>query len=149
MTGYYKTLCRQLQALTDGIEYEIANCANASALLWQEMENINWAGFYLFKDEKLILGPFQGKPACIIIPMGKGVCGTAAQQDSALVVKDVLSFPGHIACDADSRSEIVLPVHKNGRLWGVLDIDSPQTGRFGDDDREGLSEFVRILEKTL
>lgn len=148
MTEFYETLSLQLQALTDGIEYEIANCANASALLWQEMENINWAGFYIFKDEKLILGPFQGKPACIIIPMGKGVCGTAAQQDSALVVKDVLSFPGHIACDADSRSEIVLPIHKNGRLWGVLDIDSTETGRFAENDREGLSEFVRVFEKT-
>ena len=149
MTEFYETLSLQLQALTDGIEYEIANCANASALLRQEMENISWAGFYIFKDEKLILGPFQGKPACIIIPMGKGVCGTAAQQDSALVVKDVLSFPGHIACDADSRSEIVLPIHKNGRLWGVLDIYSTETGRFGEEDREGLSEFVRIFEKTL
>ena len=149
LTEFYKTLCRQLQALTDGIEYEIPNLANASALLWQEMENINWAGFYIFKDGKLILGPFQGKPACIIIPMGRGVCGTAAHEDSITVVQDVLSFPGHIACDADSRSEIVLPVHKNGMLWGVLDIDSPDKGRFGEDDREGLGEFVRILEKTL
>ena len=149
MTEFYDTLCRQLQALTEGIAYEVANCANASALLWQELEKINWAGFYRFQDGRLVLGPFQGKPACILIPMGKGVCGTAAAEDRTVLVPDVHAFPGHIACDGASRSEIVVPVHKNGALWGVLDIDSPEPGRFDENDREGLEAFVWIFEKTL
>ena len=145
----YKTLCAQLAALTDGIPYETANLANASALLWQHLPDINWAGFYKMEAGKLVLGPFQGKPACIVIPLGKGVCGTAAAQDSTQLVPDVHQFPGHIACDSASNSEIVVPIHVNGRIWGVLDIDSPTPGRFTAEDQTGLEEFVRILEGIL
>ena len=110
----YASLCAQLAALTDGIPYETANLANASALLWQTLPQINWAGFYKMTDGQLVLGPFQGKPACILIPLGKGVCGTAVQQDRTLLVPDVHQFPGHIACDCASNSEIVVPIHVNG-----------------------------------
>ena len=145
----YKLLCAQLDALTKDIPYETANFANASALLWQALEEINWAGFYLMQDGALVLGPFQGKPACIRIPLGKGVCGTAAAQDATQVVPDVHAFPGHIACDGASNSEIVVPIHKNGALYGVLDIDSPGFDRFSQEDREGLEAFVRVLENRL
>lgn len=145
----YDQLARQLQALTEGIPYETANLANASALLWQALPDINWAGFYKLEDGALVLGPFQGKPACIRIPLGRGVCGAAAAQDRAQVVRDVHEFPGHIACDCASNSEIVLPIHKNGAVWGVLDIDSPLIGRFGPEDRDGLQKFVEVLEEVL
>ena len=145
----YAALCAQLTALTEGIPYETANLANAAALLWQEMPGINWAGFYKMTDGALVLGPFQGKPACIRIPVGKGVCGTAVAEDTVQLVYDVHQFPGHIACDSASNSEIVLPIHVKGEIWGVLDIDSPHIGRFTEDDREGLSAFVAILEKRL
>ena len=145
----YASLNAQLAALTEGIPYEIANLANAAALLWQEMPGINWAGFYKMTDGALVLGPFQGKPACIRIPVGKGVCGTAVAEDQAQLVYDVHQFPGHIACDSASNSEIVLPIHVKGELWGVLDIDSPHIGRFTEADQEGLSEFVAILESRL
>ena len=145
----YDTVAAQLAALTDGIPYEVANLANASALLWQEMEGINWAGFYKMTDGALVLGPFQGKPACIRIPVGKGVCGTAVAEDEIQLVYDVHQFPGHIACDCASNSEIVLPIHVNGEIWGVLDIDSPHIGRFTEVDREGLAKFVEVLEKVL
>ena len=149
MTLSYTELCQQLQALTEGIPYETANLANASALLWQTMDRINWAGFYKMEDGKLVLGPFQGKPACILIPLGRGVCGTAAGENRTLLVPDVHKFPGHIACDSASRSEIVVPLHRNGAVWGVLDIDSPEPNRFTETDREGLEAFAEILEKTL
>ena len=145
----YSALCAQLSALTDGIPYETANLANAAALLWQEMPGINWAGFYKMTDGALVLGPFQGKPACIRIPVGKGVCGTAVAEDKVQLVFDVHQFPGHIACDCASNSEIVLPIHVKGEIWGVLDIDSPHIGRFSEEDREGLEQFSRILEQIL
>ena len=145
----YDTVAAQLAALTDGIPYEVANLANASALLWQEMDGINWAGFYKMTDGALVLGPFQGKPACIRIPVGRGVCGTAVAEDKIQLVYDVHQFPGHIACDSASNSEIVLPIHVNGEIWGVLDIDSPHIGRFTEADREGLAKVVEVLEKVL
>ena len=145
----YDLVSAQLAALTEGIPYETANLANASALLWQEMENINWVGFYKMTDGALVLGPFQGKPACIRIPVGKGVCGTAVAEDRTQLVYNVHDFPGHIACDGASNSEIVLPIHVNGEIWGVLDIDSPHVGRFTEADRDGLAKFVEVLEKVL
>ena len=145
----YVSMCAQLAALIDGIPYETANLANASALLWQELKDINWAGFYKMMEGKLVLGPFQGKPACILIPVGRGVCGTAVAEDCTQLVKDVHQFPGHIACDCASNSEIVIPIHVDGKSWGVLDIDSPLFSRFTQEDQAGLEEFVRILEKTL
>lgn len=145
----YKELILQLKALTEGVPYPTANLANASALLWQHLENINWAGFYILEQGALVLGPFQGKPACIRIPVGKGVCGTAVAEDRTQLVADVHQFPGHIACDGASNSEIVVPIHKDGQVWGVLDIDSPLFGRFTTDDREGLEDFVKALETAL
>lgn len=145
----YKLLCSQLAAITDGIPYETANLANAAALLWEHLPDINWAGFYKMIDGKLVLGPFQGKTACIVIPVGRGVCGTAVAEDATQLVYDVHLFPGHIACDCASNSEIVVPIHVNGAIWGVLDIDSPSIGRFTETDREGLEGFVRLLEQAL
>ena len=145
----YKELILQLKALTEGVPYPTANLANASALLWQHLENINWAGFYIMEQGALVLGPFQGKPACIRIPVGKGVCGTAVAEDRTQLVADVHQFPGHIACDGASNSELVVPIHKDGQVWGVLDIDSPLFGRFSPEDREGLENFVKALETAL
>ena len=145
----YKVLCKQLAALTQNVPHTIANLANASALLWQEMTDINWAGFYLLQGDLLVLGPFQGKPACIEISMGKGVCGTAAATQTTQLVPDVHQFPGHIACDSASNSEIVVPIYKNGSLFGVLDIDSPLFGRFSAKDQAGLEAFVKTLENSL
>ena len=145
----YNTLCAQLAALTDNIPHEVANLANASALLWQSLPDINWAGFYKMENGILVLGPFQGKPACIEIKVGRGVCGTAVAEDQTQLVYDVHEFPGHIACDSASNSEIVVPIHVNGKIWGVLDIDSPSVGRFSDVDKEGLERFVAVLEKVL
>ena len=145
----YALVARQLAALTEGIPYETANLANASALLWQELPDINWVGFYKMVSGALVLGPFQGKPACIRIEVGKGVCGTAVEKDAVQLVYNVHDFPGHIACDCASNSEIVLPIHVNGAIWGVLDIDSPSIGRFTEADREGLEQVVRVLENIL
>jgi GAF domain-containing protein len=145
----YDMLIKELTVLTDGVPYETANLANASALLWQNLPDINWAGFYKMTDGKLVLGPFQGKPACIIIPVGKGVCGTAVAQDRTQLVADVHEFPGHIACDSASNSEIVVPIHADGSIWGVLDIDSPRKNRFTETDKAGLEAFVRVLESIL
>ena len=145
----YKYVAQRLIALTDGIPYETANLANASALLWQHMADINWVGFYKMTDGILVLGPFQGKPACVKIPVGKGVCGTAVAEDKVQLVYDVHDFPGHIACDSASNSEIVLPIHVKGEIWGVLDIDSPCVGRFAEEDRAGLEKIVAILEQIL
>ena len=145
----YDQLHAQLAALTEGIPYEVANLANASALLWQEMPDINWVGFYKMEDGALVLGPFQGKPACIRIPVGRGVCGTAVAEDQVQLVYDVHDFPGHIACDSASNSEIVIPLHKDGKVAAVLDIDSPSIGRFTDEDRSGLEKFVCVLEAML
>lgn len=145
----YDEIAEKLEALTRDVPYEVANLSNASALLWQELPRINWVGFYKMEDDALVLGPFQGKPACIRIPLGRGVCGTAAAQDQVQRVEDVHSFPGHIACDCASNSEIVLPIHKNGKVWGVLDIDSPELGRFTLEDQAGLEKIVKILEEVL
>ena len=145
----YKLMQAQLKALIRDVPYEIANFANASALIWQELPDINWAGFYLMADGMLVLGPFQGKPACTRIAIGRGVCGTAVQQDTTQLVPDVHAFPGHIACDCASNSEIVVPIHKNGAVYGVLDIDSPLLNRFSEADREGLESLVAILEEML
>ena len=145
----YKLLCAQLEALTEDVENEISNLSNASALLWQELADINWAGFYKMEGGILVLYPFQGKPACIRIEVGKGVCGTAVAEDKTQLVPDVHQFPGHIACDCASNSEIVVPIHVNGEIWGVLDIDSPNLGRFDEEDRKGLENFVKILETVL
>ena len=148
-TVNYTQLAAQLSALTDGIPYEVANLANASALLWQELPDINWAGFYKMTDGALVLGPFQGQPACIRIGVGRGVCGTAVAEDATQLVYNVHDFPGHIACDCASNSEIVVPIHVRGEIWGVLDIDSPLIGRFTEADRAGLEAFVRVLEQVL
>ena len=145
----YESLAAQLAALTDGIAYEIANLSNASALLWETLPDINWAGFYKMVDGALVLYPFQGKPACIRIPVGRGVCGTAVAEDRTQLVYDVHQFPGHIACDCASNSEIGVPIHVRGEIWGVLDIDSPSIGRFTEEDRIGLEKFVTVLEKIL
>ena len=145
----YTFLCQSLSAITDGIPYEVSNLANASALLWEHLPNINWAGFYKMTDGKLVLGPFQGKTACIVIEVGRGVCGTAVAEDKTQLVYDVHQFPGHIACDCASNSEIVVPIHKDNQIWGVLDIDSPSVGRFSEEDKSGLEEFVKILEKII
>jgi len=131
------------------VPHLISNMANASALLYQTLEDINWAGFYLMKEDILVLGPFQGKTACIEIPVGKGVCGTAIEKREIQLVKDVHEFPGHIACDSASNSEIVLPIYVGEEVFGVLDIDSPSFARFDEEDKIGLQEFVQIFEKTL
>ena len=145
----YAVLAAQLAALTDDVPYEIANLSNASALLWETLPDINWAGFYKMEDGALVLYPFQGKPACIRIGVGRGVCGTAVAQDKTQLVYDVHQFPGHIACDSASNSEIVVPIHVKGEIWGVLDIDSPFIGRFTEEDRKGLEKFVTVLEAML
>lgn len=140
-------LLEQLKSLIENERNVIANLANASALLHLSLEEINWAGFYLAEGEELILGPFQGKPACIRIPFGKGVCGTAVQTDTVQRIDNVHLFAGHIACDGASNAEIVIPLHKNGKVVGVLDIDSPVFHRFSETDQQILEQFCRILEK--
>ncbi|MFD2171681.1 GAF domain-containing protein [Tumebacillus lipolyticus] len=146
-SAFYKELNTQLRYLLEGEDDYIANLANAASLLDVHLERINWAGFYLWRDEQLILGPFIGRPACVRIPLGKGVCGTAAQRLETLIVPDVHQFPGHIACDVASRSEIVVPIVVDGRLIGVLDIDAPVVERFDEGDRAGLEEFVAVLNQ--
>lgn len=152
MNQRYKDLAAKLAALIEDVPYRTANLSNAAALLWQELEEINWAGFYQLRDGRLVLGPFQGKPACILIPVGKGVCGTAVAENRVQRVEDVHRFPGHIACDSASNSEIVLPLSCRGEIWGVLDIDSPKKGRFTPEDEKGLSliaeEIGRMLSRT-
>ncbi len=142
-------LCSYLDAMLEGVPHVISNLANASALLWDTLPDLNWAGFYLSEGELLVLGPFQGKVACVEIEYGHGVCGTAAKEDRTVVVPDVHAFSGHIACDSASNSEIVVPIHKDGRVWGVLDVDSPTKARFDDGDRVLLEGFVRVLEKHI
>ena len=144
----YSMISAQLEALTSGEHDTIANLANASAALNMSLTDINWVGFYLVRDGQLVLGPFQGKPACIRIDFGKGVCGTAAASDTTQLVPDVHAFPGHIACDGASNSEIVIPMHFNGELVAVLDIDSPLPGRFTSEDQDGLERCAAILEQA-
>ena len=145
----YNAMNQQLHGLIHGVPHKIANLANASALLYHTLNDLNWAGFYLMEGGRLVLGPFQGKPACIEILVGRGVCGTAVSENRTQLVPDVHQFPGHIACDCASNSEIVVPIHGGGGIVGVLDIDSPIIGRFTETDREGLEAFVRILEREL
>lgn len=143
----YSLISKELEALTSDVNDLIANLSNASALLNMELTDINWVGFYLLYESELILGPFQGKPACVTIPVGKGVCGTAVFTDSIQLVKDVHEFPGHIACDSASKSEIVMPLHDNsGNTVAVLDIDSPTTGRFTEADKKGILLLQPVLE---
>lgn len=141
-------LLRQLAALLEGERQAVPNLANAAALLWMALDRINWAGFYLVSGGELLLGPFQGKPACVRIRMGRGVCGTAAARNQTQVVPDVHRFPGHIACDADSRSELVVPLRRAGRVVGVLDIDSPFPERFGAADAALMERAARIVEEA-
>lgn len=142
----YQALNVQLSALIHGVPHQTANLANAAALLYHTLDGLNWAGFYLLEGCTLVLGPFQGKPACIEIPVGRGVCGTAVAEGRTQLVRDVHQFPGHIACDSASNSEIVVPIRMGGKVIGVLDIDSPHIGRFTEDDQAGLEAFVEILE---
>ena len=144
-TDLYALLASQLHSLVEGESDFIANAANLSSLLYHSLPDLNWAGFYLLKEGELVLGPFQGKPACVRIAMGKGVCGVAAQQRQTILVDNVHEFPGHIACDRASNSEIVVPLIRQGELLGVLDIDSPSLARFDEDDAKGLNELVDFL----
>ncbi|QDO83854.1 GAF domain-containing protein [Shewanella psychropiezotolerans] len=148
-TEFYQTLNRQAQALLQGEDDLVAAMANFSALLNDSLEDLNWVGFYLLKDEQLVLGPFQGRVACTRIPLGRGVCGSAASEKKTLRVADVHQFSGHIACDAASNSEIVIPVLRDNRLIAVLDIDSPKLARFDENDQIGLENLVSSFENAL
>ncbi len=141
----YKNIKTAVTALSDGVKYEVSVLSNISALLWENVPDINWVGFYLKRDGKLILGPFQGKIACTEIAFGRGVCGKAAERESIILVPNVHEFEDHIACDCASNSEIVLPIFKNCTLYGVLDIDSPTVGRFTEDDKIGLCEIANEI----
>ena len=145
----YKLLAAQIKSLAEDEPNYIPVFSNASALLYENMEDLNWAGFYIMNKGSLMLGPFQGKVACIRIELGKGVCGTATQSNETQLVKDVHQFPGHIACDSASNSEIVVPIHSEGKVVAVLDIDSPSLSRFDENDKEGLEQFVKALEETV
>ena len=145
----YDFLTEQLKALTGGVDDNISNLANAASLLYNSLEGINWAGFYILRGDTLHVGPFMGKPACVRIALGRGVCGSAAVRGETLVVPDVHKFAGHIACDPESRSEIVIPLFSGGSLFGVLDIDSPVIDRFSEEDREGLETFAEALQEVL
>ena len=149
METNYSILAAQLKELAEIDRNAVSIMANASALLMQTMEQVNWAGFYLVKDGMLKVGPFQGRPACVLIGRGKGVCGTAWEKEETLVVEDVHAFPGHIACDIASRSEIVIPIRSDGKIAAVLDIDSPVENRFSGVDRQGLEAFVRVMEEVI
>lgn len=149
MTTDYQMLVEQLKALLSQDLYYVPALSNASALLWEGLEDINWAGFYIVRQDQLVLGPFQGKVACIHIQKGKGVCGTAWEKDEVQLVPNVHKFPGHIACDSASNSEIVIPIHSNGEVIAVLDIDSPAFNRFSLKDCEGLADFASVLEDNV
>ncbi|HUP91223.1 MAG TPA: GAF domain-containing protein [Solimonas sp.] len=145
----YQALAGQARALLQGERDRIANAANLAALIWHALPELNWAGFYLFDGRELVLGPFQGKPACVRIALGRGVCGTAAAERRVVRVEDVHAFPGHIACDAASKSEIVVPLVRAGELLGVLDLDSPKAARFDQDDETGLKHLAQIWLDSL
>lgn len=147
--GLYAGLAAQARALLEGERDRIANAANLSALAFQALPDLNWAGFYFYDGTELVLGPFQGKPACVRIALDRGVCGAAASQRQTQVVADVHAFPGHIACDAASRSEIVVPLVRDGELIGVWDVDSPEPGRFDDDDRQGMQALCEVFLASL
>ncbi|MGK0304798.1 MAG: L-methionine (R)-S-oxide reductase [Gammaproteobacteria bacterium] len=146
---HYSELAQQIEAIVAGESDFVANMANISAILYWGLDNVNWAGFYLVKEGQLVLGPFHGQPACIRIPIGKGVCGTAVSENCIQLIDDVHQFSGHIACDAASNSEIVLPIRHNNHIVAVLDIDSPNIRRFDLEDKTGLSQIVEILQTTL
>ena len=148
MTQYNK-LCEELNSLTKGVSHLTANLANASSLIYNSLDRLNWAGFYLLEGDRLVLNAFQGRPACIEIPMGRGICGSAVAQNKTLVVQNVHKFEGHIACDSASMSEIVIPLTVNNRIFGVLDIDSPIENRFSETDRQGLEKLAIILTKNI
>ena len=145
----YNLLAEQAKEFAKGCDWDITLYANISALLYDALDNLNWAGFYLMRDGELVLGPFQGKTACMKIKVGKGVCGTAVQEDRTIRVDDVHLFKGHIACDSASASEIVIPIHKDGRIIGVLDIDSPIKSRFSKEDEAGLLQIVHVIEEKI
>ena len=145
----YGTLNARLSSLIKGVPHPTANLANAAALLYHTLDGLNWAGFYLLEGDTLVLGPFQGKPACIEIPLGRGVCGAAAAQGRTQLIRDVRQFPGHIACDSASNAAIVVPIRMGGKIVGVLDIDSPYIGRFTEEDQAGLEAFAGVLETEL
>ena len=145
----YVLICEQAKALAEDAGWDITVYANISALIYDSLSDLNWAGFYLMKDGELALGPFQGKVACMHIPVGKGVCGTSVKEEKVIRVEDVHEFPGHIACDSASASEIVLPVRRGGEIIGVLDIDSPVKNRFSENDAAMLSDLVRLMEQKL
>ena len=145
----YCLMAKQLKALISDTEWDITALANASALIWECLDDINWAGFYIMRGGHLELGPFQGRPACVRIEPGKGVCGTAVSEDRTQLVPDVHAFPGHIACDSASNSEIVVPLRVHGEIYGVLDIDSPLKSRFTEEARDGLEDLTGILESWL
>lgn len=146
---HYSVLAQQVEAIVAGEQDLVANMANISAILYWALDNVNWVGFYFVKEAQLVLGPFHGQPACIRIPIGKGVCGTAVSENKIQLIDDVHQFSGHIACDAASNSEIVLPIRLNNQIIAVLDIDSPDIGRFDLDDKSGLSQIIQILQNTL
>ncbi|MDR6870779.1 GAF domain-containing protein [Bosea sp. BE125] len=143
-TEFYRELSQQLEALLAGEGDAIANAANTSALLFQMMPGLNWAGFYIMRNGELVLGPFQGKPACVRIPVGRGVCGAAVERRQSMLVEDVHAFPGHIACDAASRSELVVPLIRDGKVIGVIDLDSPHPARFDEADQAGIEAIAAI-----
>ena len=145
----YSLMKEQLRALADGVPYLVSNLSNACALIYDTLDRLNWAGFYLMQDGGLVLGPFQGKTACTQIAVGKGVCGTSVFENRTIRVDNVHEFPGHIACDSASNSEIVIPLRLDGKVIGVLDIDSPEFSRFSEEDQKGLEEFVSVLENII
>lgn len=149
MNTDYEDLIAQADALTCGVPHLVANLANVSALIFDTFDDLNWAGFYLLEGETLVLGPFQGKPACIEIPVSRGVCGAAVRENRSQLVKDVHAFAGHIACDCASRSELVVPLHRHGAVFGVLDLDSPSLARFTEADRAGMERLAAALERNL
>lgn len=142
-------LYKLIDAVTEDVPHLISNLANVSAVIFDEVRDLNWAGFYIMEDGQLVLGPFQGKPACIEIKVGKGVCGTAVERDETMLVEDVHCFAGHIACDSASESEIVVPIHKDGRVWGVLDIDSATKGRFSAEDKVMFEKAAKSIEAVV
>ncbi|NLJ90183.1 MAG: GAF domain-containing protein [Clostridiales bacterium] len=147
--SFYQLLQKQVSSLLEGEDHVIAGLSNISALLYHALENVNWLGFYLVHNDELLLGPFQGKVACVHIPFGKGVCGTCYNKKETIVVEDVHQFPGHIACDSASLSEIVVPIFYQDKVIGVLDVDSPVLNRFDGQDKEGLEAIVKVLESKL
>ena len=149
MKTNFERMIKQAEALIETDRYYVPVLANISALIWETLDRINWAGFYIVRNGRLVLGPFQGKTACIHIEKGRGVCGTSWEKDEPVLVPDVHQFPGHIACDSASRSEIVIPIHRGGRVAAVLDIDSPEEGRFLQEDLEGLCGLTKLLEDSI